>query len=149
MGEFADTGSVELAWNQPIPFQTLDYVDYQIDKAERLIRSKVPNLAARITAEKITAEDVGDIVVDMVLRVLRNPDGYRYEAAGDYSYQRDLTVAGGTMVLLPAELARLRGNPGQVTSVPVGDNALRHPHRRPWRWCPDEGYALEGCWTPE
>lgn len=131
MGEFADISAVELAWNQLVPDDSSDHVDYLIDKAERLVRARVPSLADRITAEKITTEDVSDVVCDMVIRVLRNPDGYRYEAAGDYSYQRDSSVATGTLALTTAELARLRGNPGQVTSVPVGDDALIHPLRRP------------------
>lgn len=154
MGEFADVAAVELAWNQSVPDGSEAHVDYLIDKAERLVRSKVSNLSARLLAGSISEADVRDVVCDMVLRVLRNPDGYRYEAAGDYSYQRDLTVAGGTLVISQSELARLRGNLGQVTSVPVGDNALRHPHRRPPWWehghgCGDWYGPREGCWTPE
>lgn len=133
MGEFASIDTVELAWNQLVPDEMAGYVDYLIGKAERLVRDRVPTLSARITAGKLTAATVGDIVVDMVLRVLRNPDGYRYEAAGDYSYQRDLSVAAGVMSVQPSELARLRGNPGQVSSVPVGDDALTDPLRRDWR----------------
>jgi len=133
MGEFADASTVELAWNQSVPDGSILHVEYLIDKAERLVRAAVPNLSALLLAGPLTADDVSDVVCDMVLRVLKNPQGYKYEAAGDYSVQRDVGVAGGLLALLPAEKARLRGSRGEVTSVPVGDDALRHPHRRDWR----------------
>jgi hypothetical protein len=132
MGEFADSAAVQLAWGQPIPDGSIAHVDYLIDKAERLVRASVRNLDALLVAGPLTPGDVSDVVCDMVLRVLKNPDGYRYETAGDYAVQRDASVAGGVMVLQAAEKARLRGSTGEVTSVPVGDNALRNPHRRDW-----------------
>jgi hypothetical protein len=133
VGDFADTSTVELAWNQPVTGGTIDYVDYLIDKAERLVRDKVPTLDARITAGRLTDSTVGDVVVDMVVRLLRNPEGLSSESAGDYSYQRNAATGEGRLFLRPDELARLLGNPGQVSSVPVGDDALLRPHRRDWR----------------
>lgn len=134
MGEFAGISDVELAWNQSVPDGIADHVDYLIDKAERLVRDKVPTLDARITAEKLTPGTVGDVVVDMVVRLLRNPEGLSSESAGDYSYQRNQATGEGRLFMRPDEIVRLRGYSGQVTSVPVGDDALRHPYRRPpWR----------------
>ncbi len=131
MGEYATVEDVELAWNQPVTDES--YVDYLIDKAERLVRDSVPTLADRITAEKITTETVGDVVVDMVVRLLRNPEGLSSESAGDYSYQRNAATGEGRITLRPDEKARLLGNPGQVSSIPVGDDALLRPHKRDWR----------------
>lgn len=133
MGEFADVSVVELAWGQPVPDASVAHVDYLIDKAERLVRGGVPNLDARLLVGPLTEDDVSDVVCDMVLRVLKNPEGYKYETAGDYAVQRDVTVAGGLLTLLSTEKARLRGSRGEVTSVPVGDDALLRPHRRDWR----------------
>lgn len=132
MGEFASTDDVGLAWNQPVSDEQQEYVDYLIDKAERLVRDKVPTLDARITATTLSALTVGDVVVDMVVRLLRNPEGLSSESAGDYSYQRNAATGEGRLFMRPDEIARLRGNPGQVSSVPVGDNALIHPLRRDW-----------------
>lgn len=133
MGDFADASSVELAWNKPVTGETITYVEYLIDKAERLVRDKVPNLNDRIMAGCPSEETVSDVVVDMVLRLLRNPEGLSSESAGDYSYQRNAATGEGRITLRPDELARLLCNSGQVSSVPVGDNALRYPHRRDWR----------------
>lgn len=134
MGVYAGTDEVELAWNKPVSDEQADYVDYLIDKAERLVRDKVPSLSLRITAGKLTAQTVGDVVVDMVVRLLRNPEGLSSESAGDYSYQRNATTGEGRIFIRPDELARLRGNLGQVSSVPVGDDALAEPVRRDWEW---------------
>jgi hypothetical protein len=133
VGDFADTTTVELAWNQPVTGDALDYVEYLIDKAERLVRDRVPGLDARIAAGCPTEATVGDVVVDMVVRLLRNPEGLSSESAGDYSYQRNAATGEGRIFLRPDELARLLCNSGRVSSVPVGDNALLYPHRRDWR----------------
>lgn len=145
MGEFASTDDVELAWNQPVTNEP--YVEYLIGKAERLVRDKVPTLDARILALTLSPATVGDVVVDMVVRLLRNPEGLSSESAGDYSYQRNAATGEGRIFMRPDEIARLFGNPGRVSSVPVGDDALIRPVRRDWRatWrC-----RGEGSWTPQ
>lgn len=147
MGEFATTEDVELAWNQPVTGGAVDYVEYLIGKAERLVRDKVPQLDARILAGKLATETVGDVVVDMVVRLLRNPEGLSSESAGDYSYQRNAATGEGRITMHSDEVARLRGNAGAVSSVPVGDDALLRPVRRDWRahW----RHRGAGSWTPQ
>lgn len=61
----------------------------QIARAERKILRRIPDLAARISAGDITADDVKDVVVGAVLRVVRNPEGYVQESDGTYTYILD------------------------------------------------------------
>lgn len=90
-----------------------------IDKAEREIRYRVPDIDARILAESTAAPPddtlqglVRDVVVAMVTRVFRNPDGIRQtnETVGPFTSSR--TYGGSTpgeLAMTDAELARLQG----------------------------------------
>jgi hypothetical protein len=48
------------------------------------------------------------IVATMVIRVLRNPDGYLSEAGDDYSYRRDSAVSSGLLYVADSEVEQLR-----------------------------------------
>jgi hypothetical protein len=98
-----------------------------IDKAEREIRGRVPDLQARISAEQAEEparvdllETARDIVVAMVIRVFRNPEGIRStnEAAGPFTKMK--TYGGDTpggLILTDAELAKLQGTTGGAFSI--------------------------------
>lgn len=136
---------IEVEWNQGVPTESLGHVARLIEKAERLLARKVPNLAARITAGSLTKEDIVDVVCSMVLRVLRNPAGYRSETAGDYSYQVDAQTGSGRIELLASERRLLLG--ARAHSIPLVDDALARPFREPLNVSPREwtvpatGYA--------
>lgn len=84
-----------------------------IGKAERLLRREFPTLQARIIAgqEPDLLDTVKDVVVAMVTRVLRNPEGQRTfnKTAGPYS--ESVTYGGdmpGSLFLTEMERASLR-----------------------------------------
>lgn len=47
------------------------------------------------------------VVASMVIRVMKNPNGYLTETVDDYSYRRDSAVSSGALYLSDAELADL------------------------------------------
>lgn len=108
---------VEAEWNQQVPDGSLVHVQWLIDKAERLLARRIPDLAARIADERLTQADVVDVVCSMVLRVLRNPTGFRSESAGDYSYSADSASASGRIELLPSERRLLVGGQGGAFTI--------------------------------
>ena len=61
-------------------------IEKRIAKVERMIRRRLPDLDTRIADGRLTDEDVHDVVVESVLRVVRNPEGYSTEIDGNYSY---------------------------------------------------------------
>lgn len=114
--------------------------DVLIGKAEALILDTVPQLKGRIAAGVVSERTVAGVVVDMVVRVLRNPDGYRSEQDGDYEY----TYAPGSYTygntgLTLADLRKLRGSRNAVTIGPGDDVALRNLTRAP-RYGVDDRY---------
>lgn len=98
-------------------------VQLWIDKAERELRRRVPDLQARIDAEaelvppsEELLETAKDVVVAMVTRIFRNPTGTRQKNAtvttGPFSETTSETVGGNSPgVLEPTsdELAKLSG----------------------------------------
>lgn len=89
-----------------------------IDKAEREIRRRVPDLQARIDAEAeatpastdLVAAAV-DVTVAMVIRVFRNPDGARQKQWTTGPLSESMTVGGdnpGTLYITDDEFASLQ-----------------------------------------
>jgi hypothetical protein len=54
----------------------------QLDDAETVIRIRIPDLDDRVTSDRLAADVVRLVVVAVVVRMLRNPGGYRSETAG-------------------------------------------------------------------
>lgn len=94
-----------------------------INRAEREVRFRVPDLQARIDGEQALIppsqdllELTRDVVVSMVMRVFRNPDGIRTvnqsSGTGPFSESVSRTYGGdqpGGLGLTDDELAKLQG----------------------------------------
>jgi hypothetical protein len=88
-------------------------VDLWIGRAEREIRSEIPGIQARLDIpEPDLIENVIDVLISMVTRVFRNPEGTRQlsTTTGPFSEQR--TFGGdtpGELFLSDRERAKLEG----------------------------------------
>lgn len=84
-----------------------------LGKAERMIRQRVPGLVERIEAgEPDLLDNVRDVVIAMVTRVFRNPEGLRSVNSTSGDLAESITFGGetpGVLEILPAELAALTG----------------------------------------
>lgn len=111
-----------------------------IGRAERLIRSSVKSLQARLDDEAeidppVTdlLDTTRDVVVEMVSRVFRNPKGIRQANVTTGPYTESQTFGGeqpGQLMLTADELAQLTGaGTGQrayaVSMIPVGSPFYR------------------------
>ena len=102
-----------------------------VEKAERLLRAKVPTLAARVDADPLTEPDllgnVKDVVSAMVQRVFRNPEGIRTRQESTGPFGGSVTYGGdqpGSLWVSDAELAMISpsgSNRGAFTidTIPV------------------------------
>ncbi|MEJ8652742.1 MULTISPECIES: Gp19/Gp15/Gp42 family protein [Streptomyces] len=115
-----------------------------ITQAETYLYGRVPDLDRRIARGQVTQATVDFIEASMVARVARNPDGYRAETEGDYSYQLDSRAAAGFLTLLPDELSMLGIGKGAFTIAPANPRRCRH-HHGPCS-CPPEPPWLGWCW---
>lgn len=111
------------AWIGPDAPTDTFRVQNWIDRAEREIRFRVPDLQARLDAEQELIppssdllERARDVVVAMVTRVFRNPEGIRQvnesSGTGPFSASVSRTYGGdqpGGLSLTSDELAKLQG----------------------------------------
>ncbi|WP_158881984.1 Gp19/Gp15/Gp42 family protein [Amycolatopsis anabasis] len=91
-------------------------VNTRLADAERILKARIPDLDAQIVAGTIDQDNVKMVEADMVLRLIRNPDGYTTETDGNYSYTISAQVASGVLEVLGREWALL-GIRGGVYSI--------------------------------
>lgn len=81
-------------------------VGTRLDDAERILNNRV-DLAAKIADGTVDADNVVMIESDMILRLIRNPDGYTQETDGNYSYSISEELAAGRLTVMGNEWALL------------------------------------------
>jgi hypothetical protein len=115
-----------------------------INKAEREIRFRVPDIQARITAEMALVppstellDTAKDVTVSMVTRVFRNPEGIRQtnETTGPFTASRTYggDVPGGLGITADeiAKLEGVRGGAFEINLIPT--SSPFHPdYVSPW-----------------
>ena len=109
---FAQPVDVAAIWRPLTDAETL-VADARIAAASRLIRSRIPTIQERIDSGLVSVDDVRDVVVDMVYRVMTLPS-YAVQqsitvddATKATTFDRTATSAG--LYLSDAEFARLSG----------------------------------------
>lgn len=78
-----------------------------LEDAWQMLLSRLPNLEANMTAGTVTAANVIRVVSNMVIRILRNPEGKSEEQIDDYRYRRDALISSGALTVTADELADL------------------------------------------
>lgn len=78
-------------------------VDSRLGDAELILRSRIPDLDDKVAASSTYEATVVMVESDMVLRLIKNPDGFSQETDGNYSYAIDIRVASGRLSVLPEE----------------------------------------------
>lgn len=96
-----------------------------LEDVEAMIRRRVRNLLKRAAADPSYRQIVVMVEANAVLRVIRNPEGYRQEAEGNYSYSLSAAVAAGHLFVMDSEWDMLGANRGAFTIRPK----VRRPRR--------------------
>lgn len=85
-----------------------------VEKAERLLRSKVPSLTARVLADPVVEPDllgnVKDVVTEMVQEVFRNPERIRTRQESSGPFNGSVTYGGdqpGSLRVTAEQIATL------------------------------------------
>lgn len=101
--------NVETSLMRPLTETEMQYVGDLLDRAERLLTARIPDLLARAAADEAFRLTVIDIEAEAVARVLRAPDNgiYRQESEGNYTYSLNLQVASGLLSILGTDWERL------------------------------------------
>lgn len=120
---------VDAGYGMDIPVEATAAVEALIGKAELRLLARVPTIPARILDGTLDTDLVRGAVEDIVLRVIRNPNGYSSEQAGEFSYRIDRAVASGRIEITPDDVqdllpvSRARG----IGSFRVGVPSWRLP----------------------
>lgn len=87
-----------------------DMVDALLSDAWSDLLEDVPTLEERLKVEQEPrlAERVGRTLVAAVVRVARNPEGWRQVGLDDFQGTRDTILSAGLLQFTPDELARLQ-----------------------------------------
>ena len=111
---FAD---VESRW-RPLSTAEQTVATALLGDAWLLLKLADSTIETRLDADPATLDDelVKMVLANMVLRVLRNPDGVRQESIQDYSVTHDAATASGMLTVTDAELDLLSGDPDAASS---------------------------------
>lgn len=108
-----------------------------LKRASQLVRDTYPGIDTRIAAGTVPADSVGLAVLNMVARVMRNPNGLRSETTGPFSRAYDPDAASGMLqitesdgvLLIPPAVSRAKG---KIGTVRVTGGMVPPVHRRHW-----------------
>ncbi len=127
MADWAKPNDVIDSWIGEFPPSDDTKLRTWIDKAEREIRYRVPDLADRIAAEEAAVPPrtdlrglAVDVAVAMVTRVFRNPEGIRQTNTTTGPFTESRTYGGdvpGGLALTDEELTKLQGTRGGAFSI--------------------------------
>lgn len=150
---YATVDDVQARYENEIDEALALVVGTRLGDAEIRLKHRIPDLADRVA----DSEDYEDIVVmveaEMVLRLIRNPDGYSQESDGNYSYAIYQKVASGRLEVTDEEwdLLDAPGSQGSFTISPwiYDDPASLEGAEDPWKgpppWVNDFYYDMP--WT--
>lgn len=102
-------------------------------RASQLVRDRWPDIDDRIAAGTTPANSVAMAVLNMVARVMRNPQGLRAETTGPFSRTYDATASSGWLALTADDIALIdpAANPASATSRKAATIRMR-PGLAPW-----------------
>lgn len=106
-------------------------VETRLGDAELILKTRIPDLDDKVTDSDVYHDLVVMIEAEAVLRLMRNPDGYKSETDGNYSYEIDIRVASGRLDILADEWALLGVQRGVYTIRPRFDMPVQCPPD-PW-----------------
>ena len=107
VGRYATVADVEARWGREASDAEAALIDLRIADVERMILHRIPDLDLQVVEGRIFREDVIQVEAEVVLRLMRNPQGFISETDGDYSYQLAKELSTGRLDILDEEWAAL------------------------------------------
>jgi hypothetical protein len=98
---------------RPLSAQEETNAEAFLEDAWAMLLDRRPTLEADLTATTVRERNVVRVVCTMVLRVLKNMDGWAEESVDDWRGKRHDLVASGELFVSPSELADV--TPGRAT----------------------------------
>lgn len=118
---YATPADVEARLGRELTAEETALVSTRLEDAELILKMRIPDLDQRIIDGLIIEAAVVMVESDMILRLIKNLDGYESENDGSYGYQLRVEVASGLLEVLPADWNRLGIRGGVYTIKPYVD----------------------------
>jgi hypothetical protein len=125
----ADVDNVRAAIERPLTEDEERVIPAWLAASWRIVRRKISGVEARLelaadAPDYLDVDDVVDVIVAMVERKLRNPDGLRAWSGDDYDQTVDSALSSGQLYLTEEEIDRLAppipGGGNGIYSIPLG-----------------------------
>jgi hypothetical protein len=107
---FATAQDVVTLWAKEPEPEVMALISRRLAQVERQIRRRIPDLDKRVAENPTFKADLIDIEADVVLRLVRNPEGYLSETDGAYTYQLADDLSKGRLTILDDEWTTLGVN---------------------------------------
>jgi hypothetical protein len=123
---YATVDDVVAEYDGTIGDDQIDYIDRKLTSAELMVQAVAGNIGARIGSGRTSFEAVKLVVVNMVIRLLRNPSGLRTQTVGPFSYSLDPQAASARLFVSREDRRLLGLSSGAAGSMSLsdGDDAL-------------------------
>lgn len=100
---YATAQDVVTLWAKEPEPEVMALIERRLEQVERMIRRRIQTLDAKVAASSTFEADLVDIEADVVLRLVRNPEGYLSETDGTYTYQLQSDLTSGRLEILDDE----------------------------------------------
>ncbi len=134
---FATVDDVAAELGRDVPEDPVVVRQWQrwLDRAEAMIRARIPDLDARVASGTLATATVGSVQAAAVARLVRNPEGLRTSqvSVDDASTSRttEAAVSTGELVVTGTEWSLLLGDSGAF-SVRMGGSGPTVVRPDPW-----------------
>jgi hypothetical protein len=115
---YAIVKDVEDRFIRPLEDDETRVVTTRLEDAERIIKARIPDLDTKVSDGVLDQGTVAMVEADMILRLIRNPDGFTQETDGNYSYSVSAQVASGVLDVLSREWTLLGVSGGAFVIAP-------------------------------
>lgn len=149
---YATVDDVAAEYDGTIADDQIEYIERKLTSAELVVKAVAGDIGARIGSGATSFEAVKLVLCNMVIRVLRNPEGVRTQTVGPFSVSLDQAGSSAQLVITREDRQLLGLRARSRGTVTLDDPALRHvlrrPPRRDWhghsRWGADWGWTGDG-----
>lgn len=100
---YATAQDVVILWAKEPEPEVMTLIERRLEQVERMIRRRIPDLDSKVAASETFEADLIDVEADVVLRLVRNPEGYMSETDGAYTYQLQTDLSSGKLEVLDDE----------------------------------------------
>jgi hypothetical protein len=128
---YATVDDVVAEYDGTITDDQIEYIERKLTSAELVVKAVAGDIGARIGSGATSFEAVKLVLCNMVIRLLRNPEGVRTQTVGPFSVSLDQSSSSAQLVITREDRQLLGLKARSRGTVTLDDPALSHVLVRP------------------